>query len=92
MDTFHDYLSLKDEQTKIRLLIWKLDTKWHDPYKDYILPEPTSFTKTMKPLNEVIREKQFLFTIRFKCKLTKDDDYVTFAVHVSRQIQKFKLN
>lgn len=61
----------KGDQSKIRLLICKLDTKWHDRYKDYILPKQTTFTKAMKPISEVLREKQSLFTIQFKCKLKK---------------------
>lgn len=83
----------KGDQSKIRLLICKLETKWHDRYKDNILSKLTTFTKAMKPLNEVLREKLFIYLLfDSNVSLKKDDDYVTFAVHVSRQFQKFKLN
>lgn len=87
-----------DDQAKVRLLLRKIGTQFHERYVNSILPNhPRDFglDETVKKLKKLYGRKTSLFNDRYRClQYIKNDadDFSSYAASVNKHCEAFQLS
>lgn len=95
---FMDDAKQLDDQSKVRLILRKIDTSCHEKYINIILPKKISdfsFDETVKKLSDIFGPSKTIFHRRFECiQVTKEEneDYISYAGRINRHCESFDIN
>ncbi|XP_055612005.1 uncharacterized protein K02A2.6-like [Uranotaenia lowii] len=87
-----------DDAAKVRLLLRKVDTQFHERYLDSILPSHPrdfDFETTVTKLKRLFGRQKSLFNARYQClQYKKDDadDFTAYAASINKNCEAFQLN
>ena len=96
-DVFKEDGKNLDDNAKVRLLMRKIGTLFHDRYVNSILPQHPrdfSFDETIAKLKKLFGRQKSLFNARYQClQYVKNDadDFTSYAASINKNCEAFQL-